>query len=278
MKKIKTTKYTVNNYIVKVKRKKRLSKMCKICAECANRAFCKFRKNIPLMRKCENCRNCTDKENCDVFYINNQVKMMIPIIDEETGKVICRKCFSGKDEHEAIYKSQQYIKDIEAGIVKPEIKKTIHSISSIIREDEERKSKNGAINDNTYITNLQTLNRIEQNAWAFHPIKNVNKEQLEKWLFKERESGKSNSVLKKDYRMLKRAYSIAKFYNYVPENPFEGPYCISIPKSIKKDHKTESFTLEEFKKLIDYLANNNVLHRNEHLLCLHSRNTNTENV
>lgn len=59
--------YKVGTYIVKKVRKERTSKMCPTCTRCPNKAFCKHRKNIKLMRKCENCRACKDKENCDVF-------------------------------------------------------------------------------------------------------------------------------------------------------------------------------------------------------------------
>lgn len=262
--------YKANTYVTKKRRDKRLNKMCQICSECTNREFCRHRKNIVLMHKCENCKNCTDKETCDVFYINTQSRITIPIVDKETGEVI-RKTFSGKDEYEAIYKSQQYLKDVENGTVKPKIKKTVHSIVSIIQEDDDRKSRNGEINDNTYRTSQQTLKRIEMNAWALGPIRNVKREQLEQWLYEERESGKSNSTLKKDYNKLKRAFSIAYYFNYISQNPFMGPYCIQRPISKKKDMKTEAFTLEELKTLINYLDNNDVLHKEEHLICLHTR-------
>ena len=262
--------YKVGNYIVKKVRKERTSKMCPTCTRCPDKAFCKHRKNIKLMRKCENCKACKDKENCDVFYISEQHKITIPVgVDEETGKKI-RKAFSGKTVNEAIYNSEKYKQDVKTGTIKPVIKKNIHSIVSLIEEYEIHKNNNGITNDNSYLTNMNTLNRIKTNNWAFIPIKRVTEKQIENFLINEREAGKSNSVLRKDYRMLKKAFDIAKYKHYISESYFDGPYGITLPKSLKKDRKTLAFTSSENTTLLKYLYTHNVSHKNEYLLCCHS--------
>lgn len=266
----KEKEYKAGTYITKKPRKKRLGKMCPVCSRCSDREYCRHRKNLKLMQRCENCKTCNDKENCDVFYIGEQHRITIPVgIDEETGKVI-RKTFSGKTQSEAIYNSEKYKKDVENGTIKPKIKTTVHSIVSIIEEYENHKNNNGITNDNSYLTNMHTLNRIKENSWAYIPIKKVKKEQIEKFLIQERECGKSNSVLKKDSRMLKKAFDIAKYQNYVPINFFYGPYGIITPRSIKKDRKTQAFTQDENLILLKYLYTHKVTHRNEFLLCYHT--------
>ena len=262
--------YKPGTYINKKIRKKRLGKMCPTCTRCSDRSFCKHRKNIKLMRKCENCKNCTDKDNCDVFYMSMQNKITITVgVDEETGKKI-RKSFSGDTQNEAVYNSEKYKKDVKDGTVKPQLKKKINSIESIIQKYEDYKNKSGETNDNSYHTNMCTLNRIKQNDWAFISIKQVKKEQIENFLALEKENGQSNSVLKKDYNMIKKAYEIAKYEGHTKNNFFEGPYAIKRPKSLKKDQKTQAFTTDENIVLLKYLYTHNVTHRNEYLLCFHS--------
>lgn len=262
--------YKAGTYITKKPRKTRLGKMCPVCSRCSDRKFCKHRKNVKLMRKCENCKNCADKDNCDVFYIGVQHKITIPVaVDEMTGKQV-RKSFSGKTGSEAIYNSEKYKKDVEIGAIKPKIKKTIHSVVSIIEQHEKHKNETGVTNDNSYKTNMDTLERIKSNAWAFNSIKKVTKKQIEDFLIEEREAGKSNSVLKKDVILLKKAFNIAKYENHISENFFEGPYAIVAPKSLKKDKKTKAFTPEENLTLLKYLYTHNVSHKNEYLLSYHT--------
>ena len=266
---MKEKKYKTGTYINKKVRPTRTGAMCPICTRCSDRNFCKHRKNVKLMRKCENCKSCSDKENCDVFYINVQNKITIPVgVDEETGKSI-RKSFSGKTENEAIYNSEKYKREVEEGTVKPKLKKTVHSIVSITEEFENYKNSIGTTNDNTYLTNMNTLARIKANSWAYSSIKKVTRKQLEDFLQQERQDGQSNSVLKKDWGMLNRAFSIAKERNYVVTNFFDGYYGIKRPKSIKKDKKTQAFTPEENMIVLKYLYTHKVSHKYEYLLCFH---------
>ena len=266
---MKEKKYKTGTYINKKIRTKRTGIMCPTCSRCSERSFCKHRKNVKLMRKCENCKTCCDKENCDVFYINFQNKITIPVaVDEETGKPI-RKSFSGSTENEAIYNSEKFKKEVEAGVIKPKLKKTTHSIVSITEEFEEYKNSIGRTNDNSYVTNMKTLNRIKANTWAYNPINKVTRSQLEDFLQEERKNNKSNSTLKKDIQMLRRAFSIAKEKNYITVNFFDGHYGIERPQSLKKDRKTISFTPEDNMKILKYLYTHNVRHKYAFLLAFH---------
>ena len=264
-----TKNYKAGTYINKKPRKTRQGKMCPICTRCTDRSFCKHRKNIKLMRKCENCKGCSDKENCDVFYINIQNKITVPVaVDEYTGRQI-RKSFSGKTENDAIYNSVKYKKDVEDGTIIPEIKQTIPTIVSITEEFENYKNSIGKTNDNSYITNMQTLDRIKKNSWAFIPIKKVTANQIKDFLQEERDKGQSNSTLKKDTQMLQRAFNIAEEKKYISTNFFKGAYCIETPKSLKKDQKTTAFTPEENMIVLKYLYTHKVSHKYEYLLAFH---------
>ena len=264
-----TKNYKAGTYINKKPRKTRQGKMCPICTRCTDRSFCKHRKNVKLMRKCENCKSCSDKENCDVFYINIQNKITVPVaVDEYTGRQI-RKSFSGDTKNDAVYNSVKYKKDVEDGIVIPEIKQTIHSIVSITEEYENYKNSIGETNDNSYKTNMQTLDRIKKNSWAFISIKKVTANQIKDFLQEERDKGQSNSTLKKDTQMLQRAFSIAEDKKYISTNFFKGAYGIKTPRSLKKDQKTTAFTPEENMIILKYLYTHKVSHKYEYLLAFH---------
>lgn len=262
--------YKTGAYVNKKVRPKRTGSMCPVCTRCSDKSFCKHRKNVKLMRKCPNCKACQDKDNCDVFYISIQNKIRIPVgVDDDTGETIM-KSFSGKTGNDAIYNSEKYKRDVKSGKVKPELRKKIHSIVSIIEDFENEKNNAGYTNDNTYLTNMNTLNRIKKYDWATLPIKSVKKQQLVDFLLDERNAMKSNSVLKKDTRMLKKAFDIAKYRQYITENYFEGPFAIMPPKSLKRDQKTQAFTQNENITLLKYLYTHKANHKNEYLLCCHS--------
>ena len=269
--KAQTKDYVVGTYVNKKVRPKRLGKMCPVCSRCSDRSFCRHRKNVKLMRKCENCKTCKDKANCDVFYFSFQNKITIPIeaSDEEGNSVTIRKSFSGKTGNEAIYNSEKYKKDVNSGTVKPVVKSKVNSIESIVQEFEDYKNSIGKTNDNSYLTNMQTLKRLKTNKWLFEPIRKVKRKQIEDFLLEERNAGQSNSVLKKDYNMLKQAFEIAKYKDLVHNNYFEGPYAIVRPISLKKDKKTEAFTPEENLKILKYIYTHNVTHKHEFLICFH---------
>ena len=264
--------YKAGTYTVKTAKKKKTGTICKICATCNNKSICKNRKNTTLMRKCPECRDCKDAENCDTFYITTEHKVLMPIGRDETTGDIIRKSFSGKTESEAIYKAVQYKKDIENGNIEPVIRKSIHSVVSLIQEYEDKKIKNGIISKCTYHTNMYTLSRIKQEKWANKPIHEVTRKEVENFLLNERANGMSNSILKKDYAIIRTAFDIANDRNYIDNNQhyFLGRYGIMRPKSLKKDKKVRALQMDEQIKLIKYLNTHDVKHKDIFMLCLNT--------
>ena len=267
----KNKEYLAGTYIKKNPRKKKRGRICPVCASCTDRKFCKNRKDIKLMRKCPECKECSDAENCDIFYINEEHKVLIPIGRDDDGNII-RKSFSGKTEAEAIYKSVQYQKDVEAGIIEPTLKKTMHSVASIIQEYEDNKLKNGIISECTYHTNMYTLTRIKKEAWANKKIADVKRKELEDFFLKERANGMSNSILRKDFAMIRTAFDIALDRDYITakQHYFLGKYGIMRPISLKKDKKVGALKLQEQVKLMEYMNTHNVKHHDLFMLCLNT--------
>ena len=158
-----------------------------------------------------------------------------------------------------------YIINIRKNI---KLKKEKKTIISIAQEIEEYKYKIGKTKDNSYLTNIATLERIKKSDFANISINKVTKVQIEEFLQKERI--KSNATIKKEYRMLKHVYEYAKYNNYISNNYFEGINSIEKPKSFKEDKDVIALTIFEQNKLENYLKKHESKFNNIILLCLYT--------
>lgn len=264
---MKTKGITTGTYTEKkVKRSSDLP-MCPTCKKCKDRSICKNRK---LLKNCSVCKSCTDKDNCDKFYHYTKGRATLTIGKNIETKEPIRKSFTADTIDEALDKLYKYKiemqengKDLEA-----ELKKTTKSIADIGQEIEDSKFRKGKTKGNAYRTNMATLNRIKENKFANIPIDKVKKTQVEKFL--EDERIKSNSVIKKDYSMLKRIFEVALDNNYISNNLFQGINLIEKPKSMKEDKDVKALSYTEQNKLVEYIETNNVRHKNIILMCLYT--------
>ena len=151
-----------------------------------------------------------------------------------------------------------------------ELKRTEKTIANLAQEIEDSKYRMGKTKANAYNTNMSTLTRIKKYKFANIPIEKVTKKQIEDFLQEERI--KSNSTIKKDYRMLKYVYEYANYKLYLVNNFFEGINRIEMPKSLKEDKDVVALTITEQNKLEDYLETHTSNYKNIILLCLYSRN------
>ena len=263
-----TKGYTVGTYIIKSEKKISDLPICPTCKKCKDKSICQNRKNKKEMSKCELCKKCNNAEKCDKFYINEQHKATLTVGKNiETGEII-RKSFTAKTQEEALDKMYQYKLQMKKAGNAFELKRTEKTIATLALEIENSKYRIGKTKANAYNTNLATLNRIKQNKFAHIPIEKVTQKQIEDFLQKERE--KSNSTIKKDYRILKRIYDYASHKMYIMNNFFEGLEPIEIPKSLKEDKDVVALTITEQKKLEDYLYQCNSRYKNIILLCLYT--------
>lgn len=264
---MKTKGITSGVYSEKKPKKKSELPMCPTCSKCKDRSICQNRRK---MKNCDVCRKCTNKEKCDKFYHYSRGRALLTIgKDIETGEPI-RKLFVADTEEEALEKLYKYkIEMKESGNdIDSLIKKTTKSIADIGQEIEDSKYRKGKTKGNSYRTNMATLNRIRSNSFANIPIDKVKKCQIESFLEKERV--KSNSVIKKDYTMLKRIFEYAFDNRYISNNLFQGINLIEKPKSTKEDKDVKALSYMEQVKLVDYMENNSVKHKNILLICLYT--------
>lgn len=76
----------------------------------------------------------------------------------------------------------------------------------------------------------------------------------------------SNSTISKVYGLLNTSFKKAVRKNIIPFNFLDDKDDFFIPKSKRQDKKIRSFTLDEEKKLINVLKNNDILYKHQYLL------------
>ncbi len=133
---------------------------------------------------------------------------------------------------------------------------------------ENRKLKEGVVNENSYRRNMQTIQTCGQYSFSNIPIRFVNKMQIEE--FFEEEKNKSNSTLDKEYRVLKNVFEYAKHKKMIKENFFVGYERVKTPKSLRQDKDVVAFTNKEEATLREYLRTHPSQYNNIILLSLYT--------
>src|SRR5699024_9130694 len=169
---------------------------------------------------------------------------------------------------EALDKMYKYKLEMKKSGNTIELKKTEKTIANLAQEIEDSKYRMGKTKANAYNTNMSTLARIKKYKFANIPIDRVTRKQIEDFLQEERV--KSNTTIKKDYRMLKYVYDYASHRMYIINNFFEGINAIERPKSLKEDKDVVALTITEQNKLEDYLETHSSRYKNIILLCLYT--------
>lgn len=243
--------------------------MCPICSKCEHRERCDNRRSIKLMRKCIDCKNCTYMEECDKFYKAFQYRITLTMGVNPHTKEPIRKSFAATSEEELIYKAYKYQKEYDNGEIKIRPKTAPQSFIDLAMEMIDKKLNEGEIKENSYLTNMNTLNRIKQCDWADKDIYYLRKKDIEDFLLEERV--KSNSIIHKDYGLIKRVMKLAYYRKLVPEDYFDGEYPVKMPKSIIDDKKVSALSKSDEERIIEYLeANEDTGFRNVILLALNT--------
>lgn len=262
--------YSVHEYVTKNKKENSKRPMCPTCSNCTNRKVCLNRKTLYTMNRCEKCKNCKNKDNCDKFYIYVRYNAELLNLGKNatTGETI-RKQFKGQSKEKAVQKLKEYYEKIqECGIEEKIFKENELSIVAIAKQIETKRLKTNEIKASTYIRLTDTIKALSIVKFTNIPIQKVTKEQIINFL--EDERYRSNSVLSKEYREIKKVFSYAFCKNLISENYFEGYEGIKCPKSNKLDVKVSAFTRKEEYLLTEHLKNVKSKYKNILLLALYS--------
>lgn len=176
---------------------------------------------------------------------------------DENGKMK-RKTVSGKNPTEV----KQKLKQIEYGIFSGEfVDKSSITIYHLAKQILDDKYNLNEIKETTYITHMSTLKRLQPIYNT--PLQQVNETQLR--AFFQKNLGKSNSIIIKDYELLKSTFKEAIRRDIITKNPIEN---IKLPKSKQKQQNVRAFTIDEQNKLLEVLTTEDIKYSNQMLLSM----------
>ena len=239
---------TSGTYLLKrIKDKNTKLSSKEICNSCKLKNTCKYR-NIS---KFENGKVFNNNVECEYFYFIITPKAVLTIgRDTTTGKTMT-KTFVGKDETEAFNKAltEKLKLDQNGGIkiITKSNKTIVDLVESVLKED----FKLGKIKQATFKRKTDTLKKLQKEKFTNIPITKVKREDVIKYL--ESLKSYSKSTIKQTYELICMAFGQATYESIITDNFMTGWKRVEKPKSEYKSHHRKSLTIEEQKKLVDYL-------------------------
>ncbi len=242
---------TSGTYLTKRIRNDKNKKLSKeeICNRCRFKDSCKYRK----ISKFSNGKVFENNVKCEEFYFTITPKAILTVgRDKTTGKTLT-KTFTGKNEEEAINIAlTEKLKIEQNGGIKI-ITKSNKTIIDLVRNIIDEDYKLGKIQEATCKRKLDSLKKLEEEKFTNKPISKVTREDVVKYL----ESLKpySKSTIKQIYELLCIAFGQASYEHIITDNFLAGWKRVEKPKSEYQSRHRISLTIEEQKRLVDYLNN-----------------------
>ncbi len=174
---------------------------------------------------------------------------------DENGKQK-RKSVSGKNPTEVKQKLKQIEYQVFSGDFRDESSITIYHLAKQMIDD---RLNNNEIKEATYQCNKATLDRLK--SIYNTPLQQVTETQIRAFL--QSQLDYSQSILNKDYDLLKRTFEEAVERNIIVKSPMTR---IKKPKSKQKSEKVRALTIEEQKKLTNLLQTKDIKYSNQMLL------------
>lgn len=175
-----------------------------------------------------------------------------------------RKSVYGNTRKEVKEKITKALADVQENTYIEKSDITLYDLAKEIIED---KKNSNEVNLNTYKRLSYTLGYINDSNIANIPIQKITSKQIKDFLISKKSY--SNSVLQKIFQLLGQTFRRAVDRNYIIKNPMLSEE-VKRPKSDKKDREVISLSIEEEKKLIEALINDNSTYKNIILLMLFS--------
>ena len=173
--------------------------------------------------------------------------IVVPGQYDKTGKAI-RISTYGKTQADCREKAKAKLNQYATGTVYAKDDVTIVQLAEQICKE---KLDNGTTQKQSYERDLETVKRLEDIGNV--PIQKVTAEQLQAFCNSKRTY--SDSVLKKIYQMLRRVYREATERGIIPKNLM---LKVTLPKSSKPKEDVRALTIDEEKRFLATLYNNEV--------------------
>ena len=235
---------TVGTYI---SRKSKNNKEKNVCANCEINEKIQRSKNIDKEKEYDLCKGC---EKC---YVSKSCKALLTIgRDQTTGKTN-RKTFVANTEEQALAEALQYKLDLDKNGGPRIITKSNKTLVELLNPCINEQFMLNKIDKSTLKRKMDTLKQISKASFANKPIAKVTREEVVSYLSSL--SKYSESTIKQNYELLCMGFGEAEYQKIIQENFMAGYKRIIKPKSEYVSHKRKSLTIQEERKLIDYLMN-----------------------
>ena len=235
---------TVGTYI---SRKSKNNKEKNVCASCEINAKIQRSKNIDKEKEYDLCKGC---EKC---YVSKSCKALLTIgRDQTTGKTN-RKTFVANTEEQALAEALQYKLDLDKNGGPRIITKSNKTLVELLNPCINEQFMLNKIDKSTLKRKMDTLKQISKASFANKPIAKVTREEVVSYLSSL--SKYSESTIKQNYELLCMGFGEAEYQKIIQENFMAGYKRIIKPKSEYVSRKRKSLTIQEERKLVDYLMN-----------------------
>ena len=233
---------TVGTYI---SRKSKNNKEKNVCVNCEINAKIQRSKNIDKEKEYDLCKGC---EKC---YVSKSCKALLTIgRDQTTGKTN-RKTFVANTEEQALAEALQYKLDLDKNGGPRIITKSNKTLVELLNPCINEQFMLNKIDKSTLKRKMDTLKQISKASFANKPIAKVTREEVVSYLSSL--SKYSESTIKQNYELLCMGFGEAEYQKIIQENFMTGYKRIIKPKSEYVSHKRKSLTIQEERKLVDYL-------------------------
>lgn len=212
-----------------------------ICANCEKMK----NKNLDKEKQYELCKG------CDKFYVSKTCKAVLTIGRDKTTGKINRKSFVADTENEAVNKALAFRSELSKDGGPRIITKTNKTLVDLIKPVIEEQFKLNRIKQSTYKRKLDTLKQIENASFARKPIAKVTRDEVVNYLAKLKTYSKT--TIKQNYELLCMGFGEAYHQQIIKENFLAGYKRIEKPKSEYNGHHRIALTIEEQRKLIEFL-------------------------
>ena len=187
------------------------------------------------------------------------------------GQVTTGRDANGKLQRRTVYgKTKTEVKEKITGIknevmhqtyVAPDRITVAELLQTLIDEDRAL----NLIGDCAFVRKRNVLKRIERSTLGAVQVQAVKESQLKAYL--QSITNDSNSMIGKDYALLKRCFSEAVRRGILLKNPME---TIRRPNSTRQNKKVRALTIEEQRKLVELLNTQNVPYGTQMLLMMYT--------
>lgn len=132
--------------------------------------------------------------------------------------------------------------------------KSIVTLHQLAKESVEYDYKMNIVSPNSYLRKKATLAQLDGHSISQKPIQAINERDIKNFFVSITKY--SNSVIGKIYSMLNNALKRAVVLKIISTNPLDDTRTFSKPKSSKQTKKVSALTINDQKKLISLLLNN----------------------